>query len=98
MLMRPRSDVMLGEVEAAQLNIDDLDAVIAPGDLAASPRDLGNDLIGSVGLRIDRDESSQRAATNCGTQLGEQDVAEPGFGAGAVEHSIKEIPRIGDAP
>ena len=90
--------VLLRKIEAAQLNIDDLDAVIAPGDLAASPSDLGNDLIGSVGLRIDRDEPSQRVAADCGAQFSEQDVAEPGFGAGAVEHGLEELPRLGHAP
>jgi hypothetical protein len=80
------------------LNVDDLDAVIAAGDLAASPSDLGHDFIGAVGPRIDRDEPSQRAATDCGAQFSEQDVTEPGFGASAVEHGLEELPRIGYAP
>src|SRR6195256_4489069 len=90
--------VLLRKIEAAQLDIEDSDAVVPQRHGVTPTSNLGDDDARSVGCGIHRDKRDQTIAPDSGPQLCRQDVAEPRFGAPSVDYSFKIPLRIGSPP
>src|SRR6478672_7165023 len=90
--------VLLWKIEAAQLDIEDSDAVVPQRHGVTPTSNLGDDGIRSVGCGIHRDKRDQTIAPDSGPQLCGQDVAESRFGAPSVDDRFKIPLRIGYPP
>src|SRR6266576_3695558 len=67
--------VLFGKIEAAQLNVDDFDAVVPQRRRATPTSDPGDDGIRPVGCGIGRDKRGQAVAPDSGPQFCGKDIA-----------------------